>query len=181
MNNFNTIYNNVIGMLDDRKYKIDEKYKNISNADLIRNYHKNNAHINFNNSAHVYFFYNKLGVNNIKNFFNEKKEENIDHLIFIIKFKLTSYAKREFLLSCKDFEKEVFFMDDFIINITKHWLVPKHELLSDDKAKLIVQKYGIKIPHIKLNDKVCRYYNGKINNIFKIYRDNELYFRIVTL
>ena len=49
------------------------------------------------------------------------------------------------------------------------------------ETKLMIEKFGKKIPNIKITDKICRYYNGKIDQIFRIYRKNKLYYRIVIL
>ena len=78
-------------------------------------------------------------------------------------------------------EIEIFYFNEMIFNITKHVLVPKHELLNDTETKLFFQKFGKKIPYIKKNDKICRYFNGKIDQVFRIYRQNEIYYRIVVL
>ena len=76
-------------------------------------------------------------------------------------------------------ELEIFYEHEMIYNVTKHVLVPKHELLDEKHTKLIFKKFGKKIPSIKSTDRVSRYYNGKPNQIFKIYRNNEIFFRLV--
>ena len=182
--NFKQMYMNTIEMLLDREYTIDKKYLNPTEDELVTNYEENNSKIEFTHEdklVNIYFFYNKLGVNDIKLLFKKLLKEEINHIILVIKHKLTSYGKKEMTFLGKNMVKEIFFMDNMILNITKHYLVPKHELLTKEETKLFIKKFGKKIPHIKLNDKICRYYNGKIDQIFRIYRQNELYYRIVVL
>ena len=109
----------------------------------------------------------------------EEEEEEVTHLILITKHKLTSYAKKELKLLGKNMEKEIFYFDELVFNITQHVLVPKHELLTVEETKLFLEKFGKKVPFIKTTDKVCRYYNGKIDQVFRIFRKSELYYRIV--
>ena len=185
---FRKIFNNTIEMLIDRGYDMKDFIKNKKIINLTDEQLLQNTQIvvrpsktETDKKVHIYFFNEKMGVNEVKELFVELNTLKVTHFIFITKNKLTSYAKKEMNNSGKNMEIEIFYNDDMIFNITKHVLVPKHELLTEQETKLFLKKIGKKIPHIKKNDKVCRYYNGKIDQIFRIYRRNELYYRIVAL
>ena len=182
---FRKIYYNTLEMLVDRNYDMKKYLKNKKLIQMTNEQISQNTRMIVNNKAeqkvHVYFFNEKMGVNEIKVLFGELKEDKVTHIIFITKNKLTSYAKKEMNKSGRNMEIEIFYNDEMLINVTKHVLVPKHELLTEEETKLFFNKIGKKIPHIKKTDKVCRYYNGKIDQIFRIYRKNEIYYRIVTL
>ena len=187
---FTKIYHNAIQMFIDRKYDMSEYLKNKkiikrTDEDLIESYKENNCKLVLTKpnikTATVYFFNEKVGINEMKELFKSLQSEEVSHLILITKYKLTSYAKKEMKLLGKNMEKEIFYFDELIFNITQHVLVPKHELLTEAEQKLFLAKFGKKVPHIKNTDKVCRYYNGKIDQVFRIYRKAELYYRIVVL
>jgi len=189
INQFQKIYQNTIDMFKARKYIMKEYYKcgkqiKITDDDLIENYKNENCKLIINKGndeiLSVYFYNSKIGINELKELFGRLQEENVKHLILITKYKLTSYAKKEMKILGKNMEKELFYFSEMIFNITKHELVPKHELLTEKETKIFVQNIGKKIPQIKITDKVCRYFNGKIDQIFRIYRKNEIYYRIVT-
>ena len=182
---FRKIYYNTIEMLVDRNYNMEKYLKNKKLIQITDEQLTQNTRIIINENddkkVHIFFFNEKMGVNEIKILFGELKELKVTHFIFITKNKLTSYAKKEMNKSGRNMEIEIFYNDEMLMNVTKHVLVPKHELLTEVETKLFIKKIGKKIPHIKKTDKVCRYYNGKIDQIFRIYRQNEIYYRIVTL
>jgi DNA-directed RNA polymerase subunit H len=58
-------------------------------------------------------------------------------------------------------------------DVMKHDLVPRHEVLSDEEQRLIVEKYGVtldQLPKISANDPVARAVRAKPGNIIKIKR-----------
>lgn len=190
---FRTIYYNTLEMLLNRKYNV-KKYMNnqgrtkkfieLSNEELIKKYKENNCSIDLfenNKKVQIYFCNEKLGIVQIKELLIKLLEQKIEHIILITKNKLTSYAKKEMNNLGKNLEKEIFYTNEMTYNIIKHELVPKHELLNSEETKLMIEKFGKKIPNIKITDKICRYYNGKIDQIFRIYRKDKIYYRIVVL
>jgi len=188
INKFRKIYNNTIDMFVDRKYIMKSFLKNgkpikRTDEDFLNDYKENKCKLIINKNktdlTTVYFYNTKIGINEVKDLFAILNENEVKHVILITKHKLTSYAKKEMKALGKHMEKEIFYFDELIFNITKHELVPKHQLLTLKETEQFIKNIGKKIPQIKITDKVCRYYSGKIDQIFKIYRKNEIYYRIV--
>jgi DNA-directed RNA polymerase subunit H (RpoH/RPB5) len=79
---------------------------------------------------------------------------------------------------------EFFCVKKFFINVTRHSVVPKHILLKESEKKEIFESKNMSYstcPKIFSNDPVNLYYNGQINNVYKIIRDSKsFYLRVVT-
>jgi DNA-directed RNA polymerase subunit H len=73
------------------------------------------------------------------------------------------------------------------IDITKHYLVPKHIILSEEEKKELLEKYKVSLsdlPKIKISDPALKNLNAKPGDIVKIIRNNpmigeEIYYRVV--
>ncbi|MFH1404353.1 MAG: DNA-directed RNA polymerase subunit H [Candidatus Altiarchaeota archaeon] len=66
-------------------------------------------------------------------------------------------------------------------------LVPKHELLSDEEAEKVLEKYSItklELPRIKLKDPALDGFGHKLGDVIRITRENAVtgtsyYYRVV--
>jgi DNA-directed RNA polymerase subunit H len=73
------------------------------------------------------------------------------------------------------------------IDITKHYLVPKHVILSEEEKKELLEKYKVSLsdlPKIKISDLALKNLNVKPGDVVKIIRNNpwigeEIYYRVV--
>lgn len=82
---------------------------------------------------------------------------------------------------------EIFKEEEMMIDLISHITVPKHELLSKDEAKKVLDEYNAKkkeLPKIYVIDPVSKYYNAKVGQIFRIIRPSETsvlapYYRLV--
>ena len=111
----------------------------------------------------------------IKHIENIKEEnDNIQNiLILCLDKQLLNYIiefRTKFQLNL-----EIFLISNMQLNISKHELVPKHILLTDEEKKDFLEKNGYKeseLPRIKLNDPMTLFNNGKVGDVFKIIREN---------
>ena len=74
------------------------------------------------------------------------------------------------------------------IEVTKHILVPKHILLSEQEKEEVIKKYGIKklnqFPKIFKSDPIIKMLGAKEGDLIKIIRNENsgkesIYYRIV--
>ncbi len=72
--------------------------------------------------------------------------------------------------------------------ILSHKLVPKHEILSEEEAKKVIEKYAggdkYKLPYIRKNDPIVRALGAKVGDVIKITRKSptageSVYYRLV--
>lgn len=140
----------------------------------------------------VFYLCNKFTMNQVKSFFENSNLTPNSHMIFVYKDKMTTAnetsLRKNYLKSKKAsnedmlFEKiEIFCIKNLLFNITKHKLVPKHELLKPDEATTIYDNYSIKenqrvlkLPLLMTKtDPVSKYYDFKPGSLIKITRPSS--------
>lgn len=182
MNTFSTVFDKTVEMLKDRHYVLPKSFKTINNPFCepyngilyVKKPYKNNKY----KKVMLHFSLEKFGIQDLRKKIQQLIVLQIDHIIFIIDNKFTSQSLRE-LQQYQSLQHEIFYFSEMMFNPTKHIFVPKHEILTDAEAKQMIETCGRKLPAIKVSDRICRYYNGKPGQIFRIYRPNELYYRQV--
>ena len=121
----------------------------------------------------------KFNVKNIQNYINKMHDKKIMHAIIIYVEGVTSFTKKAIKQS-SDMEFEIFAKEDLQYNITKHRLQSKFKRLSEKDAAEFKKKYGTKIPILKLDDPISRFYNYKKGDIIEITRyDNNICHRMI--
>ncbi len=130
------------------------------------------------NKVMVSFQREKMGITGAKAVVKDMEKYNPDRIIFIIGAKLTSQGKAQ-MKSSVSIDLELFTFDEMRINAVNHRLVPRHELLTEKETKKLISNVGNKIPGIKRTDVISKYYCGKPGQIFRIYRQKELYYRMI--
>ena len=109
----------------------------------------------------------KDDVRSISETLISNQKYNIRNVIIITDSTFSSSAMND-LESMKAYNIQIFELIDFTYVPIDNYLVPKHEILTDEEAKKIQQSN--KIPKIKVTDPIAKYYGAKKGNIFKIYR-----------
>ena len=164
--------NTIFELLRDRGYKIDDKNK-VSDFSKENNYEIISKKKE--ESILVTWIQCDVGIDIIKKLYNRLKEDNILNCIIIKNEKLTNAAKTVIEESSNSRKIQVFDIKNVIINITKHVLVPKHELLSEEQSKILLSNYRVQknqLPRIFISDPVVKYYGWKRGDIIKISRSN---------
>nr|BAS01922.1 RNA polymerase I, II and III [Amorphochlora amoebiformis] len=97
------------------------------------------------------------------------------HIIFIIK-KISTNALRALQIGRKNYYFEIFYEYEVLLNVIKHFLVPKHDMLTKEEKSILLKNYMIKesqLPKILKSDPVSRYYGAKKGDVFKITRFSD--------
>ena len=188
LNKFLKTRQTVLEMLRDRNCITDQYFD--ENGDYIQpseeSYRSNSLKLivqkNKEENILILFYEKKIGIDILKSIVIEMDDIGIKHTILIVNYKITSFAKKEINKLSSNYYFEIFLQDEMLYNITKHRIVPEHILLSNEESKKIIDCYGKKtfyLPKIFNTDAICKYYDGKVGNIFKILRTNNIYYRVV--
>ena len=122
----------------------------------------------------------KIGMKQIKSYIDFMDDNEIDHIIILLKNQVTSFGKKaieEFNINFPSKYIEFFEYIDLLINITKHSLTPKHTVLSEIEKDELVKKYNLKkssqLPKLHTFDPIARYYGLKKGQIVKVLRQSS--------
>ena len=162
------ILKNIILMIYNRglinKSDIDKLYD-----DKLKNKETNEINIKLNNGKEllIKFFINKLSsikkIDDIENIIKNNK-----HNIFIIK-----NIQNKIWNQLIEYNIEIFYDFEFMLNVIDHDLQPKFKKLSNDEKKEFFNIYNIqlkKLPKMLLYDPIARYYKYEIDDIIQITR-----------
>lgn len=112
----------------------------------------------------------------IREIYSKVKDEDLSRLILILQSRIMSRA-RESIKEIFKFKVDIFQITELLVNITKHVLKPKHEVLTaEEKAKLL-KEYNVvdsQLPRMLETDAVARYYGLDKGTVVKVTYDSEL-------
>ncbi|KAI0360078.1 DNA-directed RNA polymerase RPB5 subunit [Trametes cingulata] len=117
-----------------------------------------------------------VGVKTMRKLLGILEEKNIQQGIIVFPGNMTPSARKVIVAMASQYKLEEFSESDLLVNITHHTLVPKHELLTPEQKKELLETYRLKetqLPRIQLADPVARYYGLKRGNVVKITRPSE--------
>lgn len=166
------VYQVCLEMLEQRNYKIIEK-----EDEQILALKKNGKQV-------CVFISNipKFNVERIQEYITIMKKIDINHAIIIYKDNATPVAKKV-VEESSELHIELFQEEELQYNVTKHYLVPKHELAfakGTKGCKEFKEKYSDKFPILLKNDPISRFYGYNKGDIIKITRkDGNIMYRIV--
>jgi DNA-directed RNA polymerase I, II, and III subunit RPABC1 len=126
----------------------------------------------------------KVGINSVKNISSYMENYDVNHAIVLYNNNITVFAKNEIKsLQKEGKEIELFLYTELIYNITKHMLVPRHILMTNEEKKVIMKKYKVtdqQVPQVLRTDPVARYFNAKPGQMFKIIRDSNITYKSIS-
>jgi DNA-directed RNA polymerases I, II, and III subunit RPABC1 len=116
-----------------------------------------------------------VGVKPITAKVDRMERDRIDRAIMILQTGLTPHAKQavERLSAGQRLRMEVFFENELLVNITRHILVPTHEVMSEEDKRALLKRYKLKesqLPRIQRSDPIARYYGLVPGMVVKITR-----------
>ncbi|KAH8090947.1 DNA-directed RNA polymerase I [Filobasidium floriforme] len=190
------VFRTVHEMLEDRGYNVGEESKTISYPDFRETYAASgmpdrNAMSNWyttkltpTQTIYVNFTdVENVAKKDIRSFVNVMEEKQCERGIMLYRKKLTPSAKKTIQELQGDYKIEEYAEADLVVNITKHFLVPKHTIMSDKDKKDLLNRYRLKdtqLPRIQLSDPVARYYGLLRGQVMKIDRESETAGRYIT-
>jgi DNA-directed RNA polymerase subunit H (RpoH/RPB5) len=116
----------------------------------------------------------QLGVNEVAQFVKDMDNHDTYKGIIISANQMSSDANKN-VDQLPTYDVQFFMEKELTYNVVDHILVPKHEFMDLATSKAFMAKYGLSpdnLPNMFSKDPVCRYYNGKVGQIVKIYRTN---------
>lgn len=118
-----------------------------------------------------------VGIKQTRIFAHFLQENNYTNGIFITQEQPNAAALRAFdALHELGMHAEHFKEEDLLVNITKHELVPRHILLSDEEKKVLLNRYRLKeqqLPRIQNSDPIAKFLGLKKGQVVKIIRKSE--------
>ncbi|KAJ4780245.1 hypothetical protein LUZ62_019829 [Rhynchospora pubera] len=102
--------------------------------------------------------------------------EGFARLILVLQSKMTSGARD----NAKDLFRnkvEIFKIGELLVNITKHVLKPKHQVLTPEEKYELLMKYKVEdhqLPRMLEKDAVARYYGLEKGTVVKVTYEGEL-------
>lgn len=176
-------------LVHDRGYQVSEDEVNMDLPNFREQYAPNDAlpriTLNFftnyrldpQNQIFVFWSEEKnVGIKTMRKFLGILDEKNISKGIIIYSEKMTPAARKVISAMSNQYDLEEFAESDLLVNITRHKLVPKHEVLTTEEKKALLERYRLKetqLPRIQLIDPVARYYGLKRGQVVKITRPSE--------
>ena len=175
----------IIEMLNDRGYNLTKYSVEITLDEIKESYTKNKINLSTQDGKiNTIFWDEPLNISKINNHITKLKKDNLNLVLVIlgrnnVDDEITISQNRNLDSIFGKIDYEIFYIDELVFNITKHHYVPTHILLNEKESEIIYNSYGKNLPLIDKSDIIVRYYGGKIGNIFKIIRPNNLYYRKV--
>mmetsp|Transcript_18858 Transcript_18858/g.64222 ORF Transcript_18858/g.64222 Transcript_18858/m.64222 type:complete len:211 (-) Transcript_18858:64-696(-) len=135
---------------------------------------------------HIFVFFPdeaKVGVKTIHTYVSRMKGDAVTRAVIVVQQVLTAQAKNSLQEASSKFSIEQFTEAELLVNITEHSLVPKHEVLSPEEKRTLLDRYKVKdsqLPRIQHSDPVARYYGMRRGQVVRIIRPSETAGRYVT-
>jgi DNA-directed RNA polymerase subunit H (RpoH/RPB5) len=178
MNNQEDITNSlktILDMLNDRNIQIKLDSNAISDI-LSSNINKILFEVVLDDIKLIYYLNSKFKWSELKKTFENEDNQDYKLIILIIRDKISQSNMK--IINALNLNIQIFDIKELQFNITKHVLVPKHELITDPiEIKNILEEYSIKtkfqLPIILKNDPVAKYYNLVNGDIVKITRFSQ--------
>ncbi|KAK4412881.1 DNA-directed RNA polymerase V subunitA [Sesamum alatum] len=102
-------------------------------------------------------------------------KDSLSRLILVVQSKITNQALKA--VDLFSFKVEIFQITDLLVNITRHALKPKHQVLTDKDKEDLLKKYSItekQLPRMSEKDAIARYYGLEKGQVVKVTYSGEL-------
>lgn len=117
-----------------------------------------------------------VGIKQMRNFAQYLSENHYHTGILVTSVHITPAALKIIPAVQSETRIECFMEQDLLVNITHHYLVPKHVLLSKEERARLLERYRLKdtqLPRIQVQDPVAKYLGLRRGQVVKIIRKSE--------
>lgn len=178
MNNQESIrksFKTILEMLQDRGLDISNINETLLHDTMAINGHKTGFLIEFKDIKLIYYLSTKFKWSELKKLFENLTNTDSTLYILIIADKISQNNMKS--IAELNLNMQIFNIKELQFNITKHELVPKHEVIHDqEEIKRILDGYCLKnkfqLPIIMKSDPMSRYLGLKNGDIIKIVRNS---------
>ncbi|EEC50875.1 predicted protein [Phaeodactylum tricornutum CCAP 1055/1] len=188
------VYRTIANMLDKRGYMVPKTLREITPSAFKERFGEYPSRENLtilvekadDDTNQLFIFFpedEKVGVKPIKVYTDRMRAESVSNAIIILRVDITPFAKQAVQEMSDSFRIEHFKESELLVDITKHQLVPVHQVLTPNEKNELLKRYRLKdsqLPRIQSNDPVARYYGMRRGQVVKIIRPSETAGRYVT-
>ncbi|CAL5201478.1 unnamed protein product [Lathyrus oleraceus] len=106
---------------------------------------------------------------------------NPSRLILVVQSKMTSCARKD--LEICQYKVEIINLNDLMVNVTKHVLQPKYEILTANEKQELLKKYRVEekqLPLMQRTDAIASYFGLEKGQVVKISHSGEMFNSLVT-
>eukprot|EP00053_Salpingoeca_punica_P005930 m.57411 g.57411 ORF g.57411 m.57411 type:complete len:207 (+) comp13459_c0_seq1:114-734(+) len=132
----------------------------------------------------VFFAHEKdVSVTAIKAYFTKMQQGMMQRGILIVQNRVTPLAKASIKEMAPKYIMEQFFEGELKVNITRHVLVPQHQVLTDEEKRVLLETYKVserQLPRMQVDDPISRYYGLSVGQVVRIIRRSETAGKYVT-
>ena len=188
------VYRTIANMLDKRGYMVPRDFRDITPSEFKEKFGEYPSRENLTllvakpdeetNQLFVFFPEDeRLGVKPIKTYIDRMKAESVFNAVIVLRVDITPYAKQALQEMSDEFRIEHFREAELLVDITKHQLVPDHQVLTPNEKTALLKRYRLKenqLPRIQPNDPIARFFGMRRGQVVKIIRPSETAGRYVT-
>lgn len=169
-------FDTIMEMLDDRGLQVQRLTADQIKTFLQQQANKVGFEIMIDDIRLVYYLTHKFKWSELKKMFEDEPPQKPSLTILIVMDKITQNNLKQ--LQELKIELQIFLLHELQFNISKHVLVPKHELISDpEEKKRIMDMYSLKsthqLPIILRHDPMARWLNLKGGDVVRITRPSQ--------
>ncbi|XP_052173044.1 DNA-directed RNA polymerase V subunit 5A-like [Diospyros lotus] len=102
-------------------------------------------------------------------------KDTLSRLILVVQNDVSSQAMKAVELF--PFKVEIFQITDLLVNITKHALKPRHQLLTEEEKQKLLKKFNLEdkqLPRMLQKDAIARYYGLEKGQVVKVSYSGEI-------
>lgn len=171
----NKSFNTLMEMLEERGYDVEKTRKQYGMSELSKIYLDCSVpsfiFIDGEKKAKIFYFNNSQYKKHIKSFKFDEEDIDILHIIVMLDPINHVILKSAAMYKKHKLKVQLFHISEVIINISKHELVPRHELISKKEEQQVLAEYmctKYQLPWISKSDPMAKFLGLEQGQIVKI-------------